>query len=279
MTTISFPGLGIKEFTISKIAIAIGNFSIAWYGLIIVTGMMLAVAYVAWRAKRQGIPTDTVFDFAIAIIVSGVVGARLYYVLTSLDKYDSFADAFKIWEGGLGIYGGLLAGLLALIITARVKKINVLQFADMVAPAVLLAQSIGRWGNFVNGEAHGSETTLPWRMGLGDGNFYHPTFLYESLWTLAGFLLLHFLFKKRRYNGQMLFGCFAFYGFGRMFIELLRTDSLYILPYHAWFTKISVLVGFVCFALCSFLLIYFHVKGRRDEMADTETQKSNDNKS
>ena len=276
-TTISFPGLGIDQFTVSRTALSFGNFSIAWYGLIIVIGMIVAVSYVMWRAKQNGISSDSILDLAIAVIISGVIGARLYYVLTSLDKYDSFIDVFKIWEGGLGIYGGIIAGGLAVLVTARIKKINFFMLADMVMPAVLIAQSIGRWGNFINGEAFGSETTLPWRMGLHDGPFsifVHPTFLYESLWTCAGFLLANFLYRRRRYHGQvMLFG-FAWYGFGRMFIELLRTDSLYICSYHAWFTKISVIVGFIAFTLSTAFLIYFAIKGRRDEISTPQTKEN-----
>ena len=268
-TTISFPGLGIDRFTISKTAISFGKFSVAWYGLIIVIGMIIAVSYVMWRAKQNGISSDSILDLAIAVIVSGVIGARLYYVLTSLNDYHSFADVFKIWEGGLGIYGGIIAGGLAVLITARIKKLNFFMLADMVMPAVLIAQSLGRWGNFVNGEAYGAETTLPWRMGL-HGQYYsifvHPTFLYESLWTCLGFILANILYRRRRYHGQvMLFG-FAYYGFGRMFIELLRADSLYICSYHAWFTKISVIVGFIAFAVSTFFLAYFAIKGRRDEI-------------
>ncbi len=268
MTTVSFPGLGIGEFTMSKIALRFGNVKVAWYGLIIVTGIILTVLYVMWRAKRQNISPDTILDLALALVMSGVVGARLYYVLTSLDHYDSFWDVFKIWEGGLGIYGGIIAGAVALLVMAKIKKLNFLQLADIIAPAVFIGQAIGRWGNFVNGEAFGSETTLPWRMGIGSGEgaiFVHPTFLYESLWTLSGFILLHFLFRHRRYNGQIMLGTFGWYGFGRMFIELLRTDSLYICSYHAWFTKISVLVGFFFFALSATLLIYFAIKGKKDD--------------
>ena len=274
-TTISFPGLGIDRFTISRTAISFGKFSVAWYGLIIVIGMIVAVSYVMWRAKQNGISTDSILDLAIAVIVSGVIGARLYYVLTSLDHYDSFFDVFKIWEGGLGIYGGIIAGTLAVLVTARVKKMNFLMLADMVMPAVLIAQSIGRWGNFINGEAYGSETSLPWRMGLhGDyfSIYVHPTFLYESLWTCTGFILANLLYRRRRYHGQVLLFGFAWYGFGRMFIELLRTDSLYICSYHAWFTKISVIVGFIAFAVSAFFLIYFAVKGRRDEIAPPKTK-------
>lgn len=269
MTTVSFPGLGIGEFTMSKIALRFGNIKVAWYGLIIVTGIILTVLYVMWRAKRQNISSDTILDLALALVLSGVVGARLYYVLTSLDRYDSFWDVFKIWEGGLGIYGGIIAGAVALLVMTKIKKLNFLQLADIIAPAVFIGQAIGRWGNFVNGEAFGSETTLPWRMGIGSGDgaiFVHPTFLYESLWTLTGFILLHFLFRHRRYNGQMMLCTFGWYGFGRMFIELLRTDSLYICSYHAWFTKISVLVGFFFFASSAALLIYFAIKGKKDNM-------------
>ena len=278
MTTISFPGLGIGKFTVSKVALSFGPFTVAWYGLIIVIGMIVAVSYVMWRAKQNKVSTDFILDLAIATILSGVVGARLYYVLTSLDHYDSFSDVFKIWEGGLGIYGGIIAGGLAVLITARIKKVNFLMLADMVMPAVLIAQSIGRWGNFMNGEAYGAETTLPWRMGL-HGTYYetfvHPTFLYESLWTCAGFILANLLYSRRRYHGQvMLFG-FAWYGFGRMFIELLRADSLYICSYHAWFTKISVIVGFIAFTIASFFLLYFAIKGKKDDLTPKEETNQN----
>ena len=279
MTTVSFPGLGIGEFTMSKIAVKIGKFQIAWYGLIIVVGIILACAYVIWRAHRQNISADTILDIALVLVISGVVGARLYYVLTSLDRYDSFFDAFKVWEGGLGIYGGIIAGAIALLVITRIKKLNFFAFGDMIAPAIFIGQCLGRWGNFVNGEAYGAETMLPWRMGIGVGDaaiFVHPTFLYESLWTLTGFLLAHFLFRYRRYHGQVLFGCFAWYGFGRMFIELLRSDSLYICSYHAWFTKISVLVGFSCFAVCTTLLVYFAVKKRHDAMLDSVCNEKKD---
>ena len=280
MTTISFPGLGIGEFTLSRTALSFGPFTVAWYGLIIVIGMIVAVSYVMWRAKQNKVSTDFILDLAIATILSGVVGARLYYVLTSLDHYDSFADVFKIWEGGLGIYGGIIAGGLAVLITARIKKVNFLMLADMVMPAVLIAQSIGRWGNFVNGEAYGAETALPWRMGL-HGSYYdifvHPTFLYESLWTCTGFILANVLYRHRRYHGQiMLFG-FAWYGFGRMFIELLRSDSLYICSYHAWFTKISVIVGFIAFALASFFLLYFAIKGRHEDVTAHDSENNTKN--
>ena len=280
MTTVAFKGLGIGEFTMSRFVIDHG-IRVAWYGLIIVVGMLLACAYVMWRASRQGIKPDSIMDIALVIIVSGVIGARLYYVLTTLDRYDSFFDAFKIWEGGLGIYGGIIAGAIALVVMCRIKKLNFLQLADCIAPAVFIGQCLGRWGNFVNGEAFGAETTLPWGMtviknGVTVAESAHPTFLYESLWTLTGFLLAHFLFKHRRYNGQVFFACVAWYGFGRMFIELLRTDSLYICSYHAWFTKISVLVGFACFAVCTSLLVYFGIKGKRDKLLDAKSTESHE---
>ena len=275
MTTVAFKGLGIGEFTMNRFVIDAG-IKVAWYGLIIVVGMLLSCAYVMWRANRQGIKPDSIMDIALAVIISGVIGARLYYVLTSLDQYDSFFDAFKIWEGGLGIYGGIIAGVIALLVMCRVKKLNFMQLADFIAPAVFIGQCLGRWGNFVNGEAFGAETTLPWGMtviknGVTVAESAHPTFLYESLWTLTGFLLAHFLFKHRRYNGQVFYACFAWYGFGRMFIELLRTDSLYICSYHAWFTKISVLVGFALFVICTTLLVYFGIKGTRENLPDAKS--------
>lgn len=267
MTTVSFPGLGIGPFSMSKIALKIGDLKIAWYGLIIVTGIILTALYVLWRAKKQKISSDTIMDLALVLVLSGVVGARLYYVLTSLDKYDSILEVFEIWKGGLGIYGALIAGAIALVVMCRIKKLNFFQMADIILPAVFIGQALGRWGNFVNGEAFGSVTDLPWRMGLHYGStviYVHPTFLYECLWTLSGFVLFHFLFRHRRYNGQIFLGSLAWYGFGRVPIELLRTDSLYICSYHAWFTKISVIVGAVCFLVGTGFLIYFALKKRHD---------------
>ena len=148
-------------------------------------------------------------------------------------------------------------------------------FADMVCPAVMIGQILGRFGNFMNAEAYGSETSLPWRMGIqrtylgtpvGDAIYVHPTFIYESLWNLIGFILINKFYSRKKYNGQIFYMCFAWYGFGRMFIELLRSDSLYICSYHAWWTKISVIIGFVFFVLFSVLLMINFIKSKKNKL-------------
>ncbi len=260
MNTISFPGLGIDPFQINRVAFRLFGRPIAWYGIIITLGIVLAVLYVMWRAKQNDIKTDDILDIALVTVPCGILGARLYFVLTSLDHFDSFWEIFAIWEGGLAIYGGIIAGAIAVLVTAHIKKLSFFKLADMITPAVLIGQILGRWGNFFNVEAYGTETTLPWRMGIlrfGEWSYVHPTFLYESLWNTLGFVLINLFYgiKKdkthKQYDGQIFLMVFAWYGFGRMFIEGLRTDSLYVGPF-----RISQVVGAVCFLVGASLLIY-----------------------
>lgn len=274
---IGFPGLGIEGFKINRTAFTVFGRDVAWYGIIIALGMVLAVLYVMYRTKEyKGITVDDVIDFTLFIIISGVIGARLYYVITSDYNY-SFAEVFAIWEGGLAIYGGIIAGGTAAVLVCLYKKIRPLCFLDMLAPAVMLGQIIGRWGNFCNGEAFGYETTLPWGMELthimesGAERYIgimHPTFLYESLWNLIGFILINVLYRKRKFDGQIVMMYFAWYGFGRMFIEGLRTDSLYVGPF-----RISQIVGFLTFAAATTLLVIFWKKGKRYDSASYKEEK------
>lgn len=292
---VAFPGLGLDSFTLNKIVFSIGGLQVRWYGLIITCGIILACWYTMFRGKRnEGIISDDVLDVAIVTVLLGVLGARLYYVLTTLDKfeYNSLIDVLAIWNGGLAIYGGIIGGCLGIVITCTVKKIRWQKLFDMAAPGVMIAQALGRWGNFFNGEAYGyaiGETTrfyffntehiLPsgegtlfhtLRMGLsetvgGQLTYYHPTFLYESVWNVLGFVLINLFYKRKKFDGQIALMYFAWYGFGRMFIEGLRTDSLY-LPGTS--LRISQCVGLFCFAasviLMTVLLIWQH---RRPELA------------
>ena len=278
-TTVSFPGLGIGEFTMNKVAFSVGNIDVHWYGIIITLGIVLAVLYVIWRGKYEGISSDDVLDYTIWTVLIGVIGARLYYVLTTLKNpltgewnYHGLRDVIAVWEGGLAIYGGIIGGALAIVLVSIVKKFGkqkLLKMFDMVAPAVMLGQILGRWGNFVNGEAHGYATSENFflRMGLMEYRkmqYYHPTFLYESMWNLVGFVLINLLYKKKKFDGQVLLMYLAWYGFGRMFIEGLRTDSLMVGPF-----RISQVIGFLCFAACTSLLVVFLVRARRKTL-DTE---------
>ena len=262
ISQISFPGLGIDAFSVNSVAFRIGDFTVAYYGVIITIGIILAALYVIWRAGHNGISADTILDMALLVVPLGVVGARLYYVLTSLDHFQSFGEIFDIRSGGLAIYGGILGGAVAVIIMAKVKKISFFLLADMITPAVLIGQILGRWGNFFNAEAYGSQTDLPWRMGLykgGEWIYVHPTFLYESLWNLMGFILINWFYglqaekTHKKYDGQIFLMVFSWYGFGRMLIEGLRTDSLYVGPF-----RISQVLGFVFFVVGAGLLLYHH---------------------
>lgn len=264
---ISFPGFGIGEFSLDGIAFSVGSFEIAWYALIITVGIIVAVAYTMWRAKQVGINYDVILDFAIFVVPSGIVGARAYYVLASLEKYDSLGEMLNIRNGGLAIYGGILAGALAVYLVCRYKKIPFLVLADCCTPGIILAQAIGRWGNFTNGEAFGAETEIFCRMGVMNRLthyemiYVHPTFLYESLWNILGVVLINLFYKHRKYDGQVFLLVFGWYGLGRMFIEGLRQDSLYTEIFGLSFRTSQVLAG-VIFIACAAALVYFFVKKR-----------------
>ena len=268
MNHISIPNIGL-DFNINEVAFSVFGKDIAWYGIIVTLGIISAVLYVYYKAKKHNIVTDDFLDIAIFTVVFGVIGARLYYVLTSLDQYDSFWDVFKVWEGGLGIYGCIIAGALAAICTLMYKKMNVLKFFNGLAPACMLGQIIGRWGNFVNAEAYGSVEMfeffgrtydisackdLPWIMEA-NGVLCQPTFLYECVWNIIGFVIINIFYNKKKYDGQPVLWYLAWYGFGRMFIEGLRTDSLYVGD-----VKISQLIGLVCVIVCVSLMIFFKIK-------------------
>ncbi len=283
ISEISFPGFGIGNFEVNSVAFSIGSLTIAWYALIITLGMISAVAYTIFRAKGIGIKSDDIIDYALALIPTGIVGARLYYVLAEIDRYHSFKDVINIRNGGLAIYGGIIGGFLAAVIVSKVKKIPFLAFADCCVPGIILAQSIGRWGNFMNGEAYGGETDIFCRMGLKNGNtfgdfattemvYVHPTFLYESLWNLIGFILINIFYKHKRYDGQVLFLIFGWYGLGRMLIEGLRTDSLYSNIFGIQFRTSQVLAGLIL-AVCLGFLIYFAIKKPKKELYKKVTEK------
>lgn len=251
---ISFPGLGIDAFKVDPVAFSMFGRDIMWYGVIICTGMILAVLYAYWRFKKEGFTEDQFYNYAICLIPISVLCARLYYVIFDPSpNYHSLLDVLAIWRGGIGIYGGIIGGAIVSIVYAKIVKKPMLKVLDCVSPAVMIGQIIGRWGNFVNAEAHGGMTELPWRMGIApyyDGLpykeeyslFYHPTFLYESLWNLLGFLIVHFVITKhKKFEGQIVFFYLSWYGLGRGFIELLRTDSLRIFN-----MRVSALVGFGC---------------------------------
>ena len=229
---IEFPGLGL---TLNPPAgFHIGSFEVRFYGLIIALGLILAVVYALSRKEQFGISEDDLMDGVLWIAPFAIVCARLYYCAFEWDMYkDNPISILYIWEGGLAIYGAVIGAAIGVIIHCKlIKKISVLAVLDLVSLGFMIGQMLGRWGNFFNREAHGGVTDSFLRMGLihpelGIGEYYHPTFLYESLWNLVGFILIHFLSKKRKYDGQVALYYVAWYGLGRALIEGLRTDSLW----------------------------------------------------
>lgn len=243
-----FPKLGI-DITLDNEAFVLFGLSIKWYGLIIAAGMLLAMIYCFRRTKEFGLDGNRLVDAVFAGIIGAVMGARLYYVVLHPESFHTVRDVLAIRDGGLAIYGGILGALLFGCVTAKLRKLRILPTVDLAAMGFLIGQGVGRWGNFFNQEAFGCNTSLPWGMSGGRIQNYlyshqaslaaqgmdidpflpvHPCFLYESVWCLAGLLLLHFYYRHRKFDGEIFCIYVLWYGTGRFFIEGLRTDSLYI---------------------------------------------------
>lgn len=248
---ISFPGLfGDWSVNPDPVAIPIGN-GIRWYGIIICTGLILAILFCCRQSKRYGITEDNIYDMMIWQIPLCILGARLYYVIFYLDLFRNADGSLNpgrmiaIWDGGLAIYGAIITAYLVLHVFCRKKKIPFGAFADLGVMGLLIGQAVGRWGNFVNREAFGGETALPWRMRVwvtaSEYIEVHPTFLYESLWNLIGLALIVFVIAKRRsFDGENACFYFIWYGLGRAWIEGLRTDSLYLFGWELFGAPIRV---------------------------------------
>ena len=263
---ISFPMLG--DLSINPLnSSEVFGFSIYWYGVIIAAGFLLAVLYCMHRWGEFGLNSDNVLDTLIVGTPLAIIGARLYYVVFYFDLYrDNLWEIFAIRDGGLAIYGGIIGAIIGLLIVSRWRRFSALAMLDLGCFGMLIGQFVGRWGNFINREAYGAETEIFCRMGLTDpvtGNtiYVHPTFLYESLWNFLGFVLLHIFSKKfeRRFDGQFFLMYVAWYGFGRMLIEGLRTDSLYI-PGTA--IRVSQLLGALS---CAAAVIAFVIMWKRSD--------------
>lgn len=239
------------------VAFTLFGLDVMWYGLLIGLGFVIAIIICYKRAPKHGIESEHILDFAIWLIPASVIGARAYYVIFSWENYaGDIGKILDIRSGGLAIHGGLIAGLIVGIFICRHYKINFLELADLVFPAVALAQAIGRWGNFFNSEAHGGPTDLPWAI-WADGQYVHPTFLYESIWCFALFVFLIWLDKRRAFAGQIacLYG--MLYSLERGLVEQLRTDSLMIGPF-----KQAQVLSFCVFVAC--LALYVVLRRRRN---------------
>ena len=270
-----------NPITVNSVALQIGGLTVQWYGVLIAFGFLLAVLFGGRMAYKWKMNLDKMVDVLIGGTIGGVVGARLYYVLFNLSAMNNFFDIFRIWEGGLAIYGGIIGGLLGAFIVTRINKLNFLNLMDLAAMSFLIGQGIGRWGNFTNQEAFGGNTTLPWGMwspatasyitanqgmfaqhGIEavagtvlDRAYVHPTFLYESLWVLLGFGLLYLFCRKwRSFSGQLILLYGMWYGAGRFFIEGLRLDPLFIGSSNV---RVSQLLSGLIVLSCAAAFIYF----------------------
>ncbi|SES72846.1 prolipoprotein diacylglyceryl transferase [Anaerobranca gottschalkii] len=234
------------------VAFKIGPLTIYWYGIIIGAGILLSLTVGKIIGKKRGIPKDLIDEFVLIVVPLAVIGARIYYVLFNLNYYDSFAEMIAIWEGGLAIHGAILVSIITAIVFTRLKKISFWDFADMGAPCLILGQAIGRWGNYVNGEAYGVETNLPWAMYIA-GAYRHPTFLYESLWNLLIFALLIYVYYKVKVNKGSVFALYLIgYSIGRLFIEGFRTDSLMFGPFRV---AQIISIGFIIIGIVLYYLL------------------------
>ena len=279
-TTVSFPALGL-EFTFDRVAFTIGGFSVYWYGLLIGIGFLLGAGYAFANAKKVGVDGDRLIDVVITGLITGVIGARLYYVIFDWDFFkDDLSRIFDIRQGGLAIYGGIIAGVAGGMLMARIRKVRIRPALDLAAAGFLIGQGIGRWGNFINVEAFGDNTAsifgmtgpkivgyltqlknsgVDWAPSIDPNIPVHTTLLSEWVWGLAGFAIIAlWLMRRRKYDGEVFLFYLCWYGFGRFFIEGLRTDSLMIGPF-----RVSQLLAFACFVAAGGLLLYLGWKKKK----------------
>ncbi len=290
---VSFPKLGLGPWQFDGVAFSLFGVDVAWYGLLITMGMVLAFFFGLWQAKKVGIKTDDVIDLAILTVLFSITGARLMYVLFPPEGVSFLATNGTLWEnikqtfinvisireGGLSIIGGVFGGFMAGLVISKWKKIRFPMLLDILSPCVMIGQIIGRWGNFINGEAFGSVTGLPWGMklnvvteyeGLGiikspiergfDVNdLFHPTFFYESMWNLLGFALIMIFHKKKKFHGQIFAFYLIWYGAGRAVIESLRTDSMLLFG-----LKFNQMIGILLVLIGIIIMVLGHLKINRN---------------
>ncbi|MCH5268976.1 MAG: prolipoprotein diacylglyceryl transferase [Lachnospiraceae bacterium] len=295
--SIEFPNLFSGDIEISRVAFTLFGIDIYWYGILIAIGVVLAFSYAMKMSKEFGLIADNVFDTAFIAVILGFIGARAYYCIfynimhpESENKYNIITMFTKIHDGGLAIYGGVIAGVVTALIICRIKKSPLLPLLDIAAPAFLIGQAIGRWGNFINQECYGAPTAgkLPWGMtgttivldpvvieaqrSNTEPVLVHPCFLYESLWCVAGLLLIHFAGRRtRKFDGEVFLYYVLWYGAGRAWIESLRTDSLY-----AGSLKVSQVIAISSAILALIMIVYFRISAAKNEKllyADTELSK------
>ncbi|MCI2058667.1 MAG: prolipoprotein diacylglyceryl transferase [Oscillibacter sp.] len=272
MSPISFPGLfGDWKFTASPVAFTVAGHPVYWYGILLASGVLAGLLLCTKQAHRFGLKEDHVLDVVLWGVPVGILGARTYYVIFYLDLFRNEAGKLDwsrvvaIWDGGMAIYGTVIAVFILAIIYCRRHKLRLGALTDLCVMGLLLGQAIGRWGNFMNREAYGEATTLPWRMRMltqiGSYIEVHPTFFYESLWNVVGLLLLlTVITKARRFDGENTWFYFLWYGIGRFWIEGLRTDSLYLFNWTLFDERIRVSQALsLLMVLISAFMLYFRI--------------------
>ncbi len=256
MNTITFPLLNL-ELNINKTAFEIFGIPVYWYAILIVVGILIALFLCKKQDGKYGIKFDDILTLSIILIPISFISARIYYVIFSLEDYQNIIDILNVKDGGLAIYGGIIGGLTVAYIFCKKRKIDLLDLTDYIVPFLALGQGIGRWGNFINVEAYGTNTNLPWKMGIQIQNeiqYVHPTFLYESICNFIIFIILNKISKKRKYQGQITYYYIIMYSFIRMIIENLRIDSLMLY-------NLRISRSFIVCIICS--ILYNNSKKRK----------------
>lgn len=267
MNKITLPLLSL-ELNINKIAFTIFGMPIYWYAILIVSSIILALILCKKQDGKYGIKYEDIVDLSIILIPISFICARLYYVIFNITKYSKLIDIINLKDGGLAIYGGIIGGAITAYIFCKKRKINFLDLLDYIVPFLALGQAIGRWGNFINVEAYGTETNLPWKMGIQTETgmqYVHPTFLYESIATFIIFIILMKMSKTRKYTGQITFYYIAMYSFIRAIIENLRIDSLML--YNLRISRI-----FVDIIVCN--ILYNNIK-KGNKTTENQTKSQN----
>ena len=259
--------MGIVFNYIDPVAFNLGPLSVRWYGIIIAVGILLGYFVAQLALVKAGLHKDTLVDIIFYSALFGFIAARIYFVIFQWPYYaENPSEIIKIWHGGIAIHGGLIGGFIAGVIVCKVKNLNPFQIGDIVAPSIILAQGIGRWGNFMNHEAHGGSVSRAFLEQLHlpnfiienmyiNGQYYHPTFLYESIWDVAGFIILVNI-RKHLKLGETFFLYLTWYSIGRFFIEGLRTDSLMLTSN----IRVAQLVSILLILISISLIVYRRIK-------------------
>lgn len=263
MNSIDFPDLGLS-FNINPVAFSIGAKNIYWYALIILAGFFAGALFVLFTCEKRGVKKDTVWDIALFGLISGIIGARIYYVLFALNEFSHWTEYFEIWNGGLAIYGGIIGAAISSYIYCRVKKLNAPLVFDVCAPGLFIGQAIGRFGNFVNCEVYGGETSSIFGMSINGAAPVHPVFIYEAAWNVLGLILLLIFRQKKRADGQQFCFYIFWYSLGRFFLEGMR-DPHYILFLIPNIIGISQAVALLAMLISGTMFVVFSRKVRKNK--------------